>query len=323
VIVALAALMTACAAFAPLYFRAMQQSLTDVLLDRSSSLETGVQLWSTPAEFRPAAVRTPEEVANEVSRRMRDNFGAPTLGYDASAAVIPGGAEDPAGPLIWRSGQCQQLTMTAGRCPAAAGEVAVSEADLMNFDLRLGDRILVAGRPEPTRDGSRAPDQPLELVGAYEQHTDDYWFERPLTGSSGLVDPNPPNHLMHDVWITPRQTFEAEGWDVAVRSAYAGFRIDPRLGVDALLELDREVDDLGHKAQPDGTQPLNVVSGLPELVSGAQEQIDQSRVTVPLLMAQLCLLAIVVLWLVLLAITEQRLGLADKLARVIGATRRG
>ena len=63
-------------------------------------------------------------------------------------------------------------------------------------------------------------------------------------------------------------------------------------------------------------------SGLPSIAQDLRHQTRQSRVTVPLLMAQLGLLAVIVLWLVLLAVTEQRRP-EVALARLRGRGRRG
>ncbi len=63
-------------------------------------------------------------------------------------------------------------------------------------------------------------------------------------------------------------------------------------------------------------------SGLADVAKDVRAQRSQSRITVPLLMAQLCLLAVVVLWLVLMAVTEQRRP-EVALARLRGRGRRG
>lgn len=320
-VVALAALMTACAAFAPLYYRAMQQALTEITIDNAPVLDSSVLISVTPSdEFSSAPVPPPEVVANKLPAEVRSDFHEPILSYSGRAEVLPGERTDPVGELVWRSDQCDHLEFTAGACPTATGEIAVSPADVDIFGFDVGETVHVPGAAQP--DG-RAPVLDLKVVGVYRQVPSDYWFGQSITGRSGVVSLDPPQVIQHDVWLTPRETFESDGTRPDARSSSAGFLIDQvAVGVDQLLELGPVIDDLAHAEPELGVTPANVVSGLPGLADDVQGQIDQSRVTVPLLMAQLCLLAVVVLWLVLLAITEQRRP-EVALARLRGRGRRG
>lgn len=318
----LGALVTACVVFAPLYFQAMQQALTTTSLDRAPLIDTSLQVTSSPATFRPARVLRPEAVAAAVESDPA-YVGSPVLGYDAGAAVLPLNPRNPVGVVVWRSGQCDRVTFVDGRCPAKPGEIAITAADIANFGYQVGGTVDVAGAPDRTGLGKDAPAQSLEVVGVYEQRSSPLWFDQPLTGRSGLVDPAPPASILHDVWLTDRATFTAKPWRVDVRSSYAGFVLDQdAIDIDALDALGTEADRLHHVVPGEGLDPLRVVSGLPDLADDVQHQVEQSRVTVPLLMAQLCLLALVVLWLVLLTITEQRRP-EVALARLRGRGRRG
>jgi len=63
VVAALAALITACAAFVPLYDRAMQQALVDVELERHSAIEAGAQLEAVsvvPPAYSSAELHPPQ-----------------------------------------------------------------------------------------------------------------------------------------------------------------------------------------------------------------------------------------------------------------------
>src|SRR6478736_1117361 len=86
-IATLAALVTACAAFAPLYDRAMQQALTDLAVDHADQAIVGLQLRAIASDPRTtfgAHVRTrppePETVLAKVPTAMRRSYLAPTLG---------------------------------------------------------------------------------------------------------------------------------------------------------------------------------------------------------------------------------------------------
>src|SRR3954447_19137232 len=82
-VVALAALMTACAAFAPLYYRSMQQTLTQSVLEGAPPVTTSLQFAaSRPSNFDPSrSVVPPEMVADQLGKQYRSSFLPPVLGY--------------------------------------------------------------------------------------------------------------------------------------------------------------------------------------------------------------------------------------------------
>jgi hypothetical protein len=299
--------------FAPLYDRAMQQALTQVAVDGASVTTSGVQL-SAETESTTNVVPPPEFLAAHLPERYRADFAPPLLGLTANSDMLPSRGSDPIGDLSWRSEQCAHLTFSDGRCPESAGEIAVSAADARIFDLGIGKTPSVPGASHRMQ---------LTVVGIYGQKPGDYWFARVLTGRSGVSSQDQPGRVQHDVWITPRETFATAGRGVSPRSSWAGFQIDPdRVGVDEMLALGPAITALDTTPTPLGSADIGVTSGLPDLAAQIQDQIDQSRVTVPLLMAQLALLAVVVLWLVLLAVTEQRRP-EVALAQLRGRGRRG
>ncbi|MDI6908560.1 FtsX-like permease family protein [Nocardioides sp.] len=327
---ALAALVAACAVFAPLYDRAMQQALTDITVERADPAVAGLQLIATRAggggfgfqnRERPAA---PETIAEVVPAGTRAHYLAPVLGYAAEANVLPGSSRDPGGDVVWREGACEHLTLVAGVCAERAGEIMVSAADADNFDLPVGTRLAIPGIPH---NGAHAtvPRAHLVVAGVYDQEPSAYWLGLQLTGRSGLVDPGPPAQVQHDVWLTARSTFEGPGLPpLPAGRSTVGLPLDvDALGVDDLFALSDAIRRLAKTAGAgaDGTI-VTPYSGLPDLADDVREQSDQSQVTVPLLMAQLGLLALVVLWLTLLAVTEQRRP-EVALARLRGRGRRG
>lgn len=326
----LAALVTACAVFAPLYDRAMQQALTDITVERADPAVAGLQLIATRTggdrfgvqnRERPAA---PETVAEFVPAATRTHYLAPVLGYAAEANMLPGLAGDPYGDVVWRDGACEHLTLVAGACAEQAGEIMVSEADAENFDLDVGTRLAIPGIP---RNGTNAtlPRVRLVVASVYDQEPSAYWLGLRLTGRSGLVEPGPVPIVQHDVWLTVRSTFEDPGLPpLPAGRSTAAFQLDAAaLGVDDLFALSAGLGRLAQSgaAGADGTI-ITPYSGLPDLADDVREQKDQAQVTVPLLMAQLGLLALVVLWLALLAVTEQRRP-EVALARLRGRGRRG
>src|SRR6476646_4265869 len=99
----LSALVTTCAAFAPLYDRAMQQALVDIDLARSTVVVTGLEVTSTavPASsFGPRGRARPldtDALLAMVPDRLRASYHEPVRGFSAEAARTPGQAWDPAG----------------------------------------------------------------------------------------------------------------------------------------------------------------------------------------------------------------------------------
>lgn len=318
----LAALVTACAAFAPLYDRAMQQALTDIEVERADPAAVALQM-NAGADYMLSA--KPENVLALVTPQMRDSYLEPVLGYRASAGVLPGGPTDPAGDLVWREGWCGQVVLVEGHCPAAPGDIAVSTADAENFGLTVGARVTITAATAE-EDAASAAGADLRVAAVYEVASDQgYWMGLNLTGRSGLAEPGLLSRVQHDVWLTDRSTFD--GGRVPVLPEQAPAVVLPLdaagLGVDELMTLATGVGKLAEAgASPVAPFPVEVHSGLPDIAKDVRDQTEQSRVTVPLLMAQLGLLALVVLWLTLLAVTEQRRP-EVALARLRGRGRRG
>ena len=326
----LSALVTTCAAFAPLYDRAMQQALVDIDLARSTVAVTGLQLTSTaiPAStFGPPGRVRPLDTGDllaMVPDRLRASYGEPVRGFSADAVKAPGQPWE--GQLVWRGSQCEHVGFVRGRCPAAAGEVAVSGADARIFGLEPGARVAVKALPDVSAVHVAARTTELRVVGVYRQEPGDYWFGLVLTGLSGTINPEPPpGQVRHDVWLTDRSTFTSRRIPpLSNQSSAVALVLDrDRAGVDEVLALDAAIGRLKDSAPAAGRGTfVTVRSGLADLAKDVRAQRSQSRVTVPLLLAQLSLLAVVVLWLVLMAVTEQRRP-EVALARLRGRGRRG
>ncbi|MEO5665185.1 MAG: hypothetical protein ABIR39_18120, partial [Nocardioides sp.] len=138
-LVAVSALITACTAFAPVYDRAMQQALVDTLLAQAGPGEKAVILQSeslVTAGGETAAL-DPRDLEVLVPGDVAARLGLLVLGRTAS--VTPAvGAVPPTGPLVWREDACEHVRVLSGTCPAAAGEILVSEADVGTFGLAPG-----------------------------------------------------------------------------------------------------------------------------------------------------------------------------------------
>ena len=322
-IAALAALITACAAFAPLYDRAMQQALVQERLSAAPVQISGLRLTARNTTAAPDSMTT------SVPDGIRGFLREPTPSGRVAVDRRPGATYSPTGPLTWREGFCDHVTFRDGACPKAPLEVAVSEADAANFDWKVGTRIPVAERvSDPTLDPDAAPRPTLRVVGVYVVQRGDYWFGRLVSGRSGSSDPDTGQPQTDDLLTDAATVTGADAPAWLAPTAELDFPLDrPAVGVDELLRIGRQLTtylrqgqvtagDLSQKSAP---IPFSGLPDIAEEVAGAR---DQAHVIVPLLMVQLGLLALVVLWLVLGAATEQRRP-EIALARLRGRGARG
>ncbi|MGD9961447.1 FtsX-like permease family protein [Nocardioides sp.] len=285
----LAALITACAVFAPLYDRATQQALVDLQLAQAP-----VQVSGLSIEGAWPAVAVPRSVSRQ--------FETPVQGARGIANVLAG-APATTGTMLWRDGFCDHVEVIDGRCPTDAGEIMVSEADAEGFGLAPGRRITVAG-DQPIGE-STAPDVHLVVVGVYAEVPSAFWFGTRLTGLSGILDQGSPPQLQHDFWLADDSSFASMDLAALPQAIMLlDYTLDQSAtGVDELLAMAPRLRTLERTAPTSGAV---VHTGLPDIADQVAHQRDQSQVTIPLLMVQLGLLATVVFWLVLSAATEQR-----------------
>ena len=214
------------------------------------------------------------------------------------------------------------MPLRAGGCPDRPGDIAISEADARVFGLHVGLSFGVPGVPR-NRSGATTPTAGLTVSGVFRQQRGDYWFGLDLTGRAGVVDPVTAQ-VQHDVWLTDRGTFTDRALPpLGGQASTVDLPLDrTAVGVDDVLTLTTGIDRLAADLRHGTGVFIDVHSGLPSIGRDLRDQTRQSRITVPLLMAQLGLLAIIVLWLVLLAVTEQRRP-EVALARLRGRGRSG
>ena len=334
----LSALITACTVLTPLYDRAMQQALTRLTVDAASSSTTAIQIsamsrFNSGIDIPGYEPATHDELATLLPEFARPWFLQRVDASSLTVVRVDRAATSSVGELLWRDGACEHVSWTAGGCPEASGDIAVSAADVTTFGLAVGSTITVQERPQVDED------RPLEFVtlrvtGVYRQTPADYWNDRLLEGVSGFPDPQPPNRPFHDTWLTARATFlgpQQAPWLDAVSSV--AFNLDrAAVGVDQVVRTGPlvsamaeratlRVDDSGSSINGPGTVFADVQSGLQGISATIDDGRRQAHVTVPLLMIQFGLLALFVLGLVLGAAVEQRRP-EVALARLRGAGRR-
>ena len=300
-LVAVSALITACTAFTPVYDRAMQQALVVTLLAHASPADKTVIVQSESLVTAGGATdaQDPRDLQAMVPGDVAALLGPAVLGRTASVTPVAG-AVPPTGPLVWREGACEHLRLLSGTCPAAPGEILVSEVDVETFDLALGS----TPRVSTAIDGQ--PRVRLEVVGTYEPTDEAWWQGQKLVGISSISHGTDPS-AAHDAWLTTEETF-ADGPILPGETSQSGAAVPAATtGVDELLTLDDRVDEMSDDVRANG-RDLAVLTGLEDVTEDLRAQTRQAHRTVPLLMAPLAVLTVFVLWLVLAAATEQRRG---------------
>ena len=336
VLLALAAVITACTVLAPLYDRAMQQALTRLTVDSAPASATAIEIRSLSRfwfgvdspSYAPASL---DKLAGLLPPSARSWFEPRIDGTSLLVTRADQTERSPVGVLQWRDGACEHVTWLAGGCPRGTGDIAVTAADRKNFGLTVGATVPVVEQPTVQQDGT-LPTVGLRVTGVYRQSPGTYWDDQVLAGVSGSVDTQPPYRPAHDVWLTAAATFAGRGWLDPVNSVT--YNLDRRaVGVDRMLRAgplvtgmaDRsavEVDDLGQSINGTDAVLADVQSGLPGIGATIDQGRRQALVTVPLLMIQLGLLALFVLGLTLGAAVEQR-RTEVAVARLRGAGRSG
>lgn len=321
VLLLLASVVAAGAAFPGLYVRATEQAIVALDVRQNPPDVTGLRItsrghmittYASPDDTPPAP---PAALLALVPHPRQHGFGRPVEVSSAFPTAYPDRSGAGIGNLTSFSGMCAHVRFTEGRCPTTRNEIAVTAPDLRHFHLRLGGSTRVSTVPvntvaPPGRASPRPHPVALRIVGVYEQVPSRYWFGTILTGRSGSIDQSKDiPHVAHDDWLTVPQTLAA-GVPAPFPERYdeAWLPLDPR-SVD--LDTFESLGPVVHRVDRETLTPptgvtISTVTGLPALLADLHEQQHQARVIVPLVVVQLVLLALFVLWLVIGAMTGQR-----------------
>ncbi len=306
----LAALIATCAALAPLYTRALEQGLLRNAVFSAEPADTALTVKATRTPTTPdlALPRLAEVVPADVKALHEQGIG--TYNGQVVFQVFP---NRPGAPLdlIYRDRMCEHVRITDGACPAARGEIAVTAAEAAFWKWRVGQQFTVTERDAAN---GVAPQQ-LKVVGVYEQVPDDaYWMRLKLDGrSGGTLDGGDTPAL--DSWITAADTFTGAWGHARLTMQYPLNR-----GLITLDDVPAAAAAIAATRADSGS--IEVESPMGTLLTGIRDGQEQVRLVVPLLMAQLGLLAAVVLLSVAAAAVEQRRP-EVALARLRGRSRDG
>lgn len=304
VVLALSALVTACLVFAPMYTAALGRAALASRLALTSSADLSLSVVSSSVDD-PTLTRTPEQLAAYLPPDLAAHFDPPIR--QRAVVVRPAGRADVLTTrLTWREGQCAHLRFTAGRCPSRAGEVAVSAAELTATPAwGVGRRIDVSEWDEAVPQNAPPPRRTLTVVGVYTPVPGAYWLGDTLTGYAG---PTGYDALVVDeaALTTPPWLALRNGADFALRPGTLDVTDVGRVGARLATFVQAPWASTATSGQPTSTPPVTATTGLPALADAVRHDGEQARVTVPVLMTQLALLLLVVLWLVMVAATDQR-----------------
>ncbi|WP_270886612.1 FtsX-like permease family protein [Pedococcus sp. 5OH_020] len=317
-LVLLSTLVSACAAFAPLYQRSLEQALLRTALSSASVADTALVVRGGRGPANPSFTSAALEAS--VPQRVRALYRTPIGAMTDSVEIRPAPNKKPSpATLVSRDRVCEHLRIVPGTCPSAKDEVLVSRADLRSWDWKLGQ---VLATPVPGAGGAApALTRNLKIVGAYEVlPAPAYWMRTRLDGKSGtpLVVGTEVLPGVDDL-VTSEATFDSD-WRQA--QATLAFPLDRRLfTLDSLGEISELLHGSGTSSRQ-GIDGALVETRLPVLIDGIRVGQQRLQVIVPLLMAQLGLLAAAVLLLVAQAAVEQRRPEAA-LARLRGHSSHG
>jgi putative ABC transport system permease protein len=311
VVVVLSALVTTCLVLAPLYSRALEQAMVRTMLRGAAAGETGLRLASS-SSTEPSIALSPEALEDLVPDSVRGLFGTPVASTSVEVRRMPLLGQ-PGGRLLARDGMCDHVRFTAGRCPSAPGEIAVSADQARVYAMPVGETLDAGEWDGSVSRPEASPHTTLRVVGVYQPLDGPYWFGDQLTGQAS-------KRLGFDTMLTPIQTLTGR---VTGPNGGATSWFEPHYAVDLPLVTGRVGLDqigplgstVGHLVEyPMGVErsashvaeTVTVRSGLPAIADDVRVGSAQAAVTVPLLMAQMGLLLVCVLWLVLLAAADQR-----------------
>lgn len=296
VLFAVAAASVLCAALGPIWARACESSLLSQRLSEAPILQTSLtQQQSRFVELTPA------ELYAAMAKAARDPaadrwFGSAYLGARVPNATIRvAGREVAIAGVGWYDQGCQALTFRSGSCPQAPGDVAVPEA-AARAGIGVGSSLQV----QVADFGSGAS---FRVVGIY---VDPVVSSGTWAGSDPFDGgPSPVGAL--DRWDTLMVTKAA--MDRADNSELRAYSLRPLRSSSVRLSgvgaLERFVE--GRALQEDRTGTgITSQSKLPVVLSEIADDRAVLRSTTRAITVQLMLLADFVLFLVVVASTEER-----------------
>jgi hypothetical protein len=253
----LAALAAAAAAAGPLYQSAATVSLRTVEL-RSLPTSEQVLAASIVVDDASGGGSTPPQVELPTGARV-------VLGTMVPGSVAgPGAVQQVTG--VWRSGVCEHMVFTSGRCMTADREVVLAADAARAIGVVPGDDVTFSTRSE-FDDADIAIPAPLTVVGLYAPLDSDdlYWAGRAdLLGSDRtaafatertLTAISPRRIMVFDVLMTPESFADLDAFQASLQTmsgnlGSAGYFVNPSDLRDLGLRLAAREQQLANSLLP-------------------------------------------------------------------------
>lgn len=308
VLTALAALVVAACASAPLYERAVEAAAVRTTLGSADVTTRGIEI--TTDHIVPVASIAPTGSAAGL-------FARPVSGGDLRGTTrLPGRKAPLITTLAYRDDVCAHLTITAGRCYRGDGEVVASAATARAVGLRVGQRLTLAYTAGQV-------DEPVTLVGLYRPFASggDYWWDSRYSTPAGLETTEPTSE---DPGGTALSAFFASASEVSSTDARVsiypgntplqGTVVFPlrvaAVGPDDLSTLRSELARLSApgiaRSDEFPRSQAMVQTGLPDLLTAIDQGRRDARRQILALGVQIALLAALCFLVVVLAAADQR-----------------
>ncbi|MBB6032947.1 FtsX-like permease family protein [Phytomonospora endophytica] len=304
-VLGLAVVAVAAAVLAPAYTAAAQQSMLTDGLRALTPAAAGVVVGTEGSAGSPAY--TPIGQAHEavdaslaaypaLDHVLGSAIGAVDSDADGSARMR-GVPDEPVVRLAYRDEVCDHLDLAAGACPAARGEVMLSERSAVWQGVEVGETITVdSGLP-----GERGTD--LVVTGLYRPpaETTPYWG-RTLYFEQGYDDKG--NARLDTLFVSTDEDVRAIGGpNVAVTSRFEYPLIADRVQV---TEVDGMLTDLGDWDTALLLEDRRLETGLPGAFRTIATDTEAIAASVPIVSVPLILLCWFVLFVVVANLSAAR-----------------
>lgn len=293
VVTVVVALIVATVALIPLVERSFSAGLVDYRVQNLPAVSAQVEV-DAPQRYGHDF----DQMASYVDPRLRAVTQAPV-----ETAQVTGMWTDQETLMVVQSTgrQCQQVTITSGRCPSATGEILVSDAALAAqkiSGLRLGAQVSVKqinGSALP----QQLPTKALTVVGSFTADPSLFWGG---INPAQYVPPNLARPAPNQVWLTSPATFEAsQGWfspNLSVRYPLKNDAINATTLNTAVAGSAKT-----SSVMPDG---VTMTEPLTQIQQDIAVDLDQVTQLVPLLFVQLLILVLILAYQVFSLLTSLR-----------------
>ncbi len=310
-ILLVASITTLSASIGPFYSRAAADSVLRDTLRHAPPADSGVEVYRNDtvgnAPLEDLQSRIPEQGRLTGFADSRGTVRAAVLAIKSGATAAQINSHTVAADLVARDGACEQLVWVAGRCPAATGQVAVSQRSAARYHWPRGTQISL----DPGAAAGGGATAAVLLVGIYRPRDPaaPYWYgHNYFQAHLGSGDPG-SHDTIDTIFVAPSELAEL-GADQPVRASVE-LPIDAAAvhltGVKKLRSAVSALTQIG-ASDSFGAATTQVSTGLPSLL----DRVDRNRrlldVGVLAVTLQLAVLSWFVLFLIIATTTEARAG---------------